>query len=76
MGDWNSVTGDKSHRNIAGPHELGRTSQRGQMFTNVCERDSLVITNIWFKKTVHLESPRSKSAPVGLHTCKASILKQ
>jgi exonuclease III len=30
MGDWNSVAGDKSHRNIAGPHGLGRISQRGQ----------------------------------------------
>ena len=32
LGDWNSVAGDKSHRNIAGPQRLGRISQRGQMF--------------------------------------------
>jgi hypothetical protein len=32
MGDWNSVAGDKSHRNIAGSHRLGRISRRGQMF--------------------------------------------
>ena len=29
IGDWNSVAGDKSHRNTAGPHGLGRISQRG-----------------------------------------------
>ena len=48
MGDWNSAAGDKSHRKIAGPHGLGRISQRGQMLIDVCERNSLVITNIRF----------------------------
>ena len=24
MGDWNSVVGDESYRNFAGPHGLGR----------------------------------------------------
>jgi endonuclease/exonuclease/phosphatase family metal-dependent hydrolase len=51
IGDWNSVVGDKSHRNIAGPHGLGRISQRGEMLIDICERNTLVITNIWCKKT-------------------------
>jgi hypothetical protein len=34
MGDWNSVVGDESSRNIAGPHGLGRKNHRGQMPLN------------------------------------------
>jgi hypothetical protein len=31
IGDWNSVVGDESYRNIAGPHGLRRKNHRGQM---------------------------------------------
>jgi len=31
MGDWNSVVGDESYRNIVGSHGLGRKNHRGQM---------------------------------------------
>jgi hypothetical protein len=31
MVDWNNVVGDESHRNIAGPHGLGRKNHRDQM---------------------------------------------
>jgi endonuclease/exonuclease/phosphatase family metal-dependent hydrolase len=34
MGDWNSVVGDKSYRNIVGPHGLGRKNHRGEMLIN------------------------------------------
>jgi len=51
MRDWNSVVGEKSHRNIAGRQRLGRISQTGQMLIDVCGRNSLVIANTWFKKT-------------------------
>jgi hypothetical protein len=30
-GDWNSVVGDKSNRNICGPYGLGRRNKIGQM---------------------------------------------
>jgi hypothetical protein len=50
MADQNSVAGNKSRRNIAGPHGLGRISQRGQMLTDYCEWSSLIITNTCFKK--------------------------
>jgi hypothetical protein len=32
LGDWNSVFGDETYRNIAGSHGLGRRNHRGQMF--------------------------------------------
>jgi hypothetical protein len=35
MGEWNSVVGDKSYRNIVGPHGLGRKNHRGQMPINL-----------------------------------------
>jgi len=50
MGDWNSVVGDESYRNIAGPHCLGRKNHRGQMLINFCERNGLIVTNTWFRK--------------------------
>jgi hypothetical protein len=31
MGEWNSVVGDESYRNIVGPHGLGRKNRRDQM---------------------------------------------
>jgi len=37
MGDWNSFVGDKSYRNIVGPHGLGRKNHRGQMLINFCK---------------------------------------
>jgi exonuclease III len=37
IGDWNSVVGDESYRNIVGPHGLGRKNQRGQMLIDFCE---------------------------------------
>jgi endonuclease/exonuclease/phosphatase family metal-dependent hydrolase len=52
------VVGDKSYRNIVGPHALGR---RNQMLINLCER----ITNIWFKKPKRKfyiwKAPRNRS---------------
>ena len=50
LGDWNSVVGDESHRNIVGPHGLGRKKHRGQMLISVCERNGLIFTNTWFRK--------------------------
>jgi len=50
MGDWNSVVGDESYRNIVGPHGLGRKNYRGQLLINFCERIGLIVTNTWFRK--------------------------
>jgi exonuclease III len=50
MGDWNSVVGDESYRNIVGPHGLGRKNHRGQILTNFCERNGLIVINTWFRK--------------------------
>jgi len=50
MEDWNRVIGDKSYRNIVGPHGLGRRNHRGQMLINFCERNGLIATNTWFRK--------------------------
>jgi len=50
MGDWSSVVGDKSYRNIVGPRGLGRKNHRGQMLINFCERNGLIVTNTWFRK--------------------------
>ena len=38
QGDWNSVVGDLSYRNIVGSHRLGRRNHRGQMPIDFCER--------------------------------------
>ena len=51
MGDWNSAVGDESYRNIVGPHGLGRMNHRGQMLIKFCERNGLIVTNTWFRKT-------------------------
>jgi len=50
MGDWNSVVGDESHRNIVGSHGLGRKNRRGQMLINFCETNGLIVANTWFRK--------------------------
>ena len=50
MGDWNNVVGDESYRNIVGPHGLGRKNHIGQKLSNVCERNGIIVTNIWFRK--------------------------
>jgi endonuclease/exonuclease/phosphatase family metal-dependent hydrolase len=51
MGHWNSVVGTKAHHNTVGPYGLGRRNQSGQMLIDFCERNGLVITNTWFKKS-------------------------
>jgi len=50
LGDWNRVVGDESYRNIVGSHGLGRQNHRGQMLIDFCQRNGLIVTNIWFKK--------------------------
>jgi len=57
MGDWNSVVGDESYRNTAGPQSLGRKSH---MLINFCERNGLTVTNTQFRKLKRR-----------LYTCKA-----
>ena len=36
MGEWNSVVGDESYRNVVGPNGLGRKNHRCQMFIKFC----------------------------------------
>jgi exonuclease III len=50
MGDWNSIVGDESYRNIVGPRGLGRKNHRGQMHINFRERNGMIVTNIRFRK--------------------------
>jgi hypothetical protein len=50
VGVWNSVVGDKSSQDTAGPHGLGMRNQRGQMFIDFCERNRFLVNNTWFKK--------------------------
>jgi len=50
LGDWNSVVGDESYRNIVGSHGLSRRTHRGQMLIDFYERNVLIITNTWFRK--------------------------
>ena len=49
LGDRNRVVGDKAYRNIVGSRGLGRRNHRGQMLTDFCERNGLIVTNTWFK---------------------------
>ena len=49
MGDWNSVVGKESYRNIAVPNGLGRKNHKGQMLINFCERNGLIVTNTLFR---------------------------
>jgi hypothetical protein len=79
LGDWNSVVGEESYRNIVGPHDLGRKNHGGQMLINFCERNGLIFTNTWFRKrkTLHMAGTRrSESILVGLHTSETSIQRQ
>ena len=50
MGDWNSVVGDESYKNIVGPRGLGRKNHSSQMLINFCERNGQSFTNTWFRK--------------------------
>ena len=34
LGDWNSVVGDESYRNIVGSHGIGKRNHRGQMLVD------------------------------------------
>ena len=45
LGDWNSVVGDESYRNIVGSRGLGRRNHRDQMLIGFCERNGLIVTN-------------------------------
>jgi exonuclease III len=38
MGDWDSVVGEESYRNVVGSHGLGRKNHRGRTLINFCER--------------------------------------
>ena len=49
-GNWNSVVGEESYKNIVGSRELGRQNHRGQMLIDICERNGLIVTNSWSKK--------------------------
>ena len=44
-GDWNSVVGDKSYRNIVGSRGIGKRNHRAQMLIDFCERNGLIVTN-------------------------------
>jgi len=50
LGDWNSVVGEESYKNIVGSHGIGKRNHRGQMLIDFCERNELIVTNTWFKK--------------------------
>jgi len=50
LGDWHSIFGDESYRNIVGSHGLGRRNHRSQMLIDFRERIGLIVTNTWFKK--------------------------
>jgi len=50
LGDWNSVVGEESYKNTVGSHGLSRRNHRGQMLIDFCERNGLIVNNIWFKK--------------------------
>jgi hypothetical protein len=81
MGDWNSVVGDESYRNIVGQHGLGRKNRRGEMLINFCERNGLIVTNTWFRKPKRRlytwKAPGDRtSTSVAIHTCETSIQKQ
>jgi len=47
---WNSVVGDESYRNIAGPHGLRRKNRTVKLFIYFCERNGLIPTNTCFRK--------------------------
>ena len=49
MGDWNSVNGDKSYRNVLF-HMNFEEEIIGQIPIDLCDRSRLVIANTWFKK--------------------------
>ena len=51
MGDLNNVVGDESYRSIVRTHGLGRKNHIGQMLINFCERNGLIVTNTWFRKS-------------------------
>ena len=50
LGNWNSVVGDESYRNIVGSHGIGKRNQQGQMLIDFCERNGLIVTHTLFKK--------------------------
>jgi len=50
MNDCNSVVGDKSYLNIAGPHGAGRRNQRSQILIDFGKRNNVFINNTRFKK--------------------------
>ena len=80
LGDWNSVVGEDSYKNIVGSHGLGRRNYRGQIYIDFCERNGLIVTNTWFKKPkrrLYMEGTwRLESISAGLHPGAASIQKQ
>jgi hypothetical protein len=50
MGEWNIVDGAKSNRNIVEPLGQGRRNLRGHILNYFCERNGLVIINMWLRK--------------------------
>jgi len=50
VGDWISVLGVKSYRNITGPRGLRRRNRKGQTFFDFEKKWTFYITNTWIKK--------------------------
>ena len=58
MGDFNASVGEGSDEKVVGKYGLGKSYDRGQMLTEFCFKNQLVITNIVSTinaKVIHLE---------------------
>src|SRR5437867_6402342 len=50
MGDFNAIVGEGSDEKVIGKYGLGKRNDRGEMLSDFCKKNQLVVTNTWFQQ--------------------------
>ena len=50
MGDFKARVGEGSDEKVIGKYGLGKRNERGQMLSDFCKKNQLVVTNTLFKQ--------------------------
>jgi hypothetical protein len=50
MGDFNASVGEGSDEKVIGKYSLGKRNDRGQMLSEFCKKNRLIVTNTLFQQ--------------------------
>ena len=65
IGDWNAKVGSQAITGVTGIFGLGIQNEAGQMLTEFCQENTLVIANTLFQQ--HKRRPYTWTSPDGQH---------